>query len=95
MGKDFFSGVYDGDVIFLTAVSVVPLAAAIYVGTAIHRRINQALFMKLSYAPADPVGSYARPLAAEDFFDAFNRRNEIRLFTAGLIEKAGSYHVVE
>ena len=50
MGKDFFSGVYDGDVVFLTAVSVVPLAAAIYVGTAIHRRINQALFMKLSYA---------------------------------------------
>ena len=24
MGKDFFSGVYDGDVVFLTAVSVVP-----------------------------------------------------------------------
>ena len=50
MGKDFFGGVYDSDVVFLTAVSVIPLAAAIYVGTVIHRRINQALFMKLSYA---------------------------------------------
>lgn len=49
MGKDFFCGVYDSDVVFLTAVSIIPLIAAIYVGTVIHRRIDQAVFMKVSY----------------------------------------------
>ena len=49
MGKDFLSGIYDHDVLVLTAVSIPPLLAAIYAGTVIHRHMGQAVFMKVSY----------------------------------------------
>lgn len=49
MGKDYMNGLYDQQVIFLTLASVIPLLAATYMGAVIHDRINQGLFMKLSY----------------------------------------------
>lgn len=49
MGKDYFSHVYDSSVMMLTVVGIVPLLGAICLGTAIHRRIDQTVFMKLSY----------------------------------------------
>ncbi len=49
MGKDYFEGVYDGDVLVLTILSIVPLLGAIYLGTVIHRQIQQDVFMKISY----------------------------------------------
>lgn len=48
-GKDYVNGLVTPDVLWLTALSVVPLLLAIWVGNWIHRRISQAVFLKLAY----------------------------------------------
>lgn len=48
-GKDYLTGLITPDILWLTALSVIPLVAAVFVGNWIHRRISQAVFLKISY----------------------------------------------
>lgn len=46
---DYQQGFYDGQTLLLTGLSLIPLVLATYAGTHIHDKINQKIFMKLSY----------------------------------------------
>ena len=49
MFHDYQQGFYDGQMLLLTGFSLLPLVLATYAGTRIHDKINQRIFMKLSY----------------------------------------------
>lgn len=49
MFHDYQQGFYDGQTLLLTGLSLIPLVLATYAGTRIHDKINQKIFMNLSY----------------------------------------------
>lgn len=49
MFHDYQRGLYDSQTLLLTGISILPLVLATYAGTLIHDKINQRIFMKLSY----------------------------------------------
>lgn len=49
MIADFEKGLYDAEFFTLTALAFLPLGAAVWLGNAIHSRINQSLFNHLTY----------------------------------------------
>ena len=49
MFHDYQQGFYDNQTLLLTGLSLLPLVLATYAGTRIHDKINQRIFMRLSY----------------------------------------------
>ena len=50
MISDFVQGYMTPGVIKMAGISILPLLLAIYVGNKIHERIDQKVFMKITYA---------------------------------------------
>lgn len=49
MVSDYEKGLWNGELLTLTAVAAVPLILAVWLGNRIHSRIDQTLFNRLTY----------------------------------------------